>query len=400
MKIRSGLFALLLATSANASDHLDSEYIDHHPEWDIGDLFLWTGAQTGSPVLLMTFNPLTNHPSATAGLKLDPGAVYQFKIDTDGDIEADIAYKFQVIGDAAEQGLVVMKATGAAARTNTMEEAKDSQTVAVGKTSVAGGPVKVIHGRNGELVFVGPRQDPFFFDFRSVESPAALDLRFALSADNLPSDGSAANTFGPTNMTVVAIEVPELKGKKFSAWSTTSVHGEQVDRCGRASITAIFTPNAPPGRNPDNYPYRNPYPQPDCECANDEPPPQDTPKQVYNTRRPVNDIENYREMFLYRLKQIQAPEDKLEQLLGMFLPDVLEYDPSQQPMAYPNGRNLYEDAVFITLNEINPFLEYDNVTYEFPARNPQKLSDNFPYAAAPVFFPEPYKQPVETMESQ
>lgn len=392
MRKMSYLAVLLCLTSAQASDHLDSAFIDEHPQWDIGDLFLWTGAETDGPVFLMTFNPLTGHMNDTRHIHLDENAVYQFKVDTDGDYEADISYKITVIGDAAEQGLVLRKATGAAARTNTSEEGKDSRTVAVGKTSVAGGAVKVVEGKNGELLFVGPRQDPFFFDFRTVESPAALDLRFALGADGLPSDGSAANTFGPTNMTVVALEVPELKGKKFTAWSTTSVEGEQVDRCGRASITAIFTPNTPPGRNPSNYPYSNPEPDAD-------PPLQTAPKQAYNTTEPADDVVNYRQMFEYRLKQIQTGENDIETLLGFFLPDVLEYDPSK-PMGYPNGRNLSEDAVFLTLQMINPFLFYDEDTYQFPAENPQKLSTNFPYAASPVFFPPPYEQPVKKVKSQ
>jgi len=397
MRIFSCIVFLSIAALANASDHLDSDYIDHHAMWDIGDLFLWTGSQTGSPVFLMTFNPLTNHVEATRKLQLDPDALYQFKIDTDGDFRADIAYKLSVIGEGPGQGLVLRKATGKDAQTNEAVDGRYTQTVAVGKSSVAGGPVRVISGRNDELLFVGPRQDPFFFDFRTVESPAALDLRFALGSDGLPADGSAANTFGPTNMTIVAVEVPELKGKKFSAWGTTAVRGKQVDRCGRASITAIFTPNTPPGRNPDNYPWRNPFQDPGAEKPKE--PPQDVPKQIYNTADPVDDVTNYRKMFRYRLEQLQAQDDQIEALLGQFLPDVLDYDPTRA-MGYPNGRNLVEDAVFWTIKAINPFLTYDSKTYQFPAENPQQLSINFPYAASPVFFPPPWEQPVKKEASQ
>jgi len=330
-------------------------YIDEHPMLDIGDLFLWTGEQTGSPVFMMTFNPLTNTKSNTSQLQLDPEAVYQFKIDTDGDFVADIAYKITIIGNGPQQGMVLRKSTGKDALTEVSENGRYTETIATGKTSIAGGPVTVVEGLSNELLFVGPRRDPFFFDFRSVESPAALDLRFALSGDDLPSDGSAANTFGPTNMTIVALEVPELKGKKFSAWSTTSVHGEQADRCGRASITAIFTPNTPPGRNYNQYPWRNPNNDPDNPPAI---PPVDLPKQVYNRTKPVDDLKNYAEMFSYRLQQLQTDEDDIYSLVEFFLPDVLEYDPAQA-LAYPNGRNLVEDAVFWTLLKINPFLTYD-----------------------------------------
>lgn len=390
MKVFLCFIFTFFLTLANASDHLDSKYLDQHPMWDIGDLFVWTGTQTGGPVLLMTFNPLTGLIKGTRELRLDPEALYQFKIDTNGDFKADIAYQIKVIGKGPEQGLVLRKATGIDALGNHSIDGRDTQTVATGKSSIAGGPVKVIQGMNDELFFVGPRRDPFFFDFRSVESPAALDLRFALSSDNLPSDGSAANTFGPTNMTIVAIEIPELKGKKFSVWGTVAVHGEQVDRSGRAGITAIFTPNTPPGRNPERYPWGSPY---YSKQKSHEKSPQDTPKQVYNTTNPVDDVKNYSDMFRYRLEQLQTTKDRIDPLLSFFLPDVLEYDPSK-PMGYPNGRNLREDAVFWTIQTINPFLTYDEKAHEFPAESTQKLSTNFPYAASPVFFPPPWQQPV------
>ncbi|MEH6611745.1 MAG: DUF4331 family protein [Halioglobus sp.] len=400
MKVILCLVILSLVSVVRASDHLDSSYMDVHPMWDIGDFFLWTGAQTGSPVFLMTFNPLTNQIASTRDLQLDEHALYQFKIDTDGDYKADIAYKISIIGSGPEQGVILRKATGADAETNESEDGLHTQTVAIGKSSVAGGPVKVIKGRNEELFFVGPRQDPFFFDFRSVESPAALDLRFALSGDNLPSDGSAANTFGPTNMTVIAVEIPELKGKAFSAWGTSAYKGEQVDRCGRASITAIFTPNSPPGRNLNSYPWRNKYMDPGVKPPMDpKDPPQDVPKQIYNATKPVNDVANYRKMFQYRLEQVQTDEKEVERLLGVFLPDVLGYDPSRT-MGYPNGRDLVEDAVYWTIAAINPFLAYDEDKYQFPAENPQKLSTNFPYAASPVFFPPHWKQPVEVQQGR
>lgn len=392
MKIKAYLVTLLMVASANASDHLDSLYLDDFPQWDIGDFFLWTGEETGSPVFMMTFNPLTKFIKGTRELMLDEKAVYQFKIDTNGDFEADIAYKITVIGSDPQQMVLLRKSTGADALTNDSKEGRNSQSVAAGRASVAGGPVTVIKGRNSELLFVGPRQDPFFFDFRTVESPAALDLRFALSGDGLPVDGSAANTFGPTNMTIVAVEVPELKGKTFTAWSTTSVEGEQVDRCGRASITAIFIPNTPPGRNPEYYPGRNPDPE-------EKPPLQSAPKQLYNTRNPVDDVENYHKLFRERLKQVQANKKELDELVKFYLPDVLEYDPTK-PMGYPNGRNLVEDAVYLTLFKINPDLHYDEEMYQFPTENPQKLSVNFPYAASPVFFPPPYEQQVKQVKSQ
>ncbi len=373
MRAITVVLILLLAGNVFASDHLDSQYLDELPRLDIGDLFVWTGRETNSPVFLISLNPLTLGEQPVEKLLLDPHALDEFKIDTDNDYRADIAYKLSVSGNAHPQEIVLYRAIGAEAEDNTLNKGTMS-VIAKGQTTIPGKEPSVVSGGGGELLFVGARQDPFFFNFEKIESPVALDLRFALGADGLPSDGTAKNTFGPTNIAAIVLEVPELRGKKFGMWATTSIGGEQVDRCGRASITAIFIPNTPPGRNPEYYTYNNPR-KPGSQD------PQDRPKQIYNTTRPAEDRENYGDLFRKRLRQLQA--SNVEELVAFFLPDIQGYDPTQQ-MGYPNGRNLEEDAVFWTIKKINPFLAPEGTP--LPYRNTQPLSDRFPYAAVPVDF--------------
>jgi hypothetical protein len=339
------------------SDHKDSAYIDALPMVDIGDFFLWPG-ESGGPVFMISLNPLTNpDPRITSEIHLDAKAVYEFKVDLDGDAVADVSYKITVEGNVPTQRVTMRKAYGADAVSNLPR----GEVIAVGDSTAYGASEDtVIRGPNGEMLFVGPRQDPFFFDFRGLISPVSDDLRFALSADGLPTDGSAQDTFGPTNMTIVALEVPDLKGKKIGSWGVTSNKddGKAFDRAGRASVTAIFLPNTPTGRNDANYPYGGPN------------------KQRYNETMPVDDVTNYRKAFLYRLEQIQADPKWAD----FFLPDILTFDPSQ-PQAYPNGRNLVEDAVFWMIVTLNPFCYIPAASDPpLPRLNPQKLLTHFPYA--------------------
>lgn len=350
-----------LAAVAPPSDHKDSPYIDAYPQRDIGDLFVWQGEQTGSPAFLINLNPLTP-PSVDGMHGLDPSVLYEFKIDTDGDFVADLAYKISVEdstgGADGTQRIALYRATGADAQSDTVA----GERVAQGSsTSFAATAPEVITGTNGELLFVGPRQDPFFFNFKGVLSPVALDLRFALSADGLPTDGTSANTFGPTNITAVVLEVPELQGQAFNSWATTSIDGEQQDRCGKSSVTAIFLPETPKGRNPHSYPYGG-------------------LKQVYNQTKPVDDWADYREAFEYRLYQVEVDSSRVDSALQFFLPDVLRYDPAQA-QAYPNGRSLREDAVYWTIRYLNPFMAATDSTLDLPESNPQPLTATFPYAA-------------------
>ena len=342
------------------SDHKDSPYLDLHPMVDIGDFFLWPG-ESGGPVFMISLNPLTDpDPRISSEIHLDAQATYEFKIDLDGDAVADLSYKITVEGNVPTQRITLRKAHGADAVSNLPL----GEVIATGDSTAYGSAeATVIKGPKGEKLFVGPRQDPFFFDFRGLISPVSDDLRFALSADGLPTDGSAQDTFGPTNMTIVALEVPDLAGKKIGAWGLTSqVHdGKPLDRAGRASVTAIFLPNPPTGRNPDSYPYG-------------------VLKQHYNETMPVDDRANYGVMFRHRLQQIQAEPAWAD----FFLPDILTYDPSK-PQEYPNGRNLVEDAVFWMIVKLNPFC-YIPASSDppFPRLNPQKLLTGFPYALPPT----------------
>ncbi len=342
------------------SDHKDSQFVDDRPMIDIGDFFLWPG-ESGGPVFMISLNPLTDpDPRVSSEIHLDAAAVYEFKVDLDGDAVADLSYKITVEGNVPTQRVTLRKARGKDADSNLPV----GEVIATGESTAYGSAEPtVIKGPEGEMLFVGPRQDPFFFDFRGLISPVSDDLKFALSADGLPTDGSAQDTFGPTNVTIVALEVPDLRGKKIRAWSVTSnaTDGAALDRAGRASITAIFLPNPPTGRNPASYPYG-------------------VQKQTYNETKPADDRANYAHAFRYRLQQIQADEAWAD----FFLPDILTYDPSQ-PQEYPNGRNLAEDAVFWMIVRLNPFC-YIPASSDppFPRSNPQKLLPAFPYALPPT----------------
>lgn len=339
------------------SDHKDSPFVDAHPMIDIGDFFLWPG-KTG-PVFMISLNPLTNpDPRISSEMHLDAKAVYEFKIDLDGDAVADLSYKITVEGNVPTQRVTLRKAHGADAVSNLPK----GEVIATGESTAYGAAKpNVINGPNGEKLFVGLCQDPFFFDFRGLISPVSDDLRFALSSDGLPTDGSAQDTFGPTNVTIVALEVPDLAGKKVGGWGLTSQDGKPLDRAGRASITAIFLPNPPTGRNPDSYPYG-------------------VFKQPYNETMPVDDVANYGHMFSYRLQQIQADPS----WANFFLPDILTFDPSA-PQEYPNGRNLVEDAVFWMIVKLNPFCYIPAASDPpFPHLNPQKLPADFPYTLPPT----------------
>ena len=115
----------MFADLAIASDHKDSPYTRANPEADIGDAFLFLGDQTGGLVMAFTLNPLSGSgmdgTNPTSEIKLDQELTYIFKLDTDNDLRADLAYKIKatdVPGETQKQEIAIRRASGAEAVSN------------------------------------------------------------------------------------------------------------------------------------------------------------------------------------------------------------------------------------------------------------------------------------------
>ncbi len=317
---------------------MDAPGADANPRCDIGDIFAFRG-ETGL-CLIMSLNPLTD-PNLTDALRLAPGCVYEFKIDLDGDAIPDLSYKVVVVGSRARQQITLLRATG--------EEARrfdgSGEIVVTGFTSV-GAAVEVHRGANGEALYAGPRQDPFFFNFVGVDSPLADTFRAAISEDGLPNEGSSDDTFRPTNITAICIEVP-IEHDRFTVWGVTTLEGHRIDRAGRPSISAIFLPNPPFGDLRD----------------------------AFNDSNPNEDRARFGQAFLATLDRYAADPA----LVDHYLPDVLPVDMTK-PTVYPNGRGLTEDPVYDQIFVINPEATKGTGGHV----NPIQFGPSFPYLTPPV----------------
>ena len=324
------------------SDHTDSPTTDANPRLDIGDLFVFSGER--GLVLAISVNPLTA-PEATDALRLDQDGLYEFKIDTNGDNLADITYKLVVGGDGPVQQMTLIRATGAAA----IPSDKNGEVILTGPTSV-GAELNIAEAPDGTRLYVGPRQDPFFFNFVGVDSPLANTFREALQGDGLRNEGSSTNTFMPTNITAVVLEIP-MPARPVAIWTVTSHEGHRIDRAGRPSISAIFLPTTG-----DSPPFKDLH-------------------DTFNLGDPIDDRERWSAIFRRTLQLYKADVT----LADDFLPDVLPFDPAQ-PSTYPNGRGLREDPVSYQIAKINPDA---NLPIGSDV-NPIVFSTTFPYLTAPV----------------
>jgi hypothetical protein len=96
------------------SHHFDSPTGREDPRINLCDLFVFAG-EGGSTVLIMTVNPDAGLSSPTT---LRPDALYEFKIDLDGDAREDLAIRFVVESpEGGPQRVRVPRAAGEPART-------------------------------------------------------------------------------------------------------------------------------------------------------------------------------------------------------------------------------------------------------------------------------------------
>jgi hypothetical protein len=225
--------------------------------------------------------PTTDDPFATE-------AVYELKIDTDGDLVADIAYRVRFTAD--KNG----------AQTATLRRVEGEQAAGTGddgQTIIEGAPVSTareafVTEAGDYRFFAGWRSDPFFFD-----TMGALN--------NLQFTGD--DFFADKDVCSIVLEVPNsaLGSGKMGLWHRTvdgaSGKWVQADRGALASQSVFLT--------------------------GDE-------KAAYQAGQPSDDA-RFIPVFAHSLEHTggYTPE-AAKRAAGILLPDILPYDPSK-PASYP-----------------------------------------------------------------
>ncbi len=300
---------------------------------DFTDLFAFP--KPGDPsksILIMNVHPSVgvNPPGPTTAEPFAPEALYEIKIDTDGDAVADIAYQ------------VRFTSSGSGVQTATLRRvdgAQAAETYEGGQVIVEGVPVST--GREAQVkqagdyrFFAGRRSDPFFLDVDG----ALKNFQF-----------TGEDFFADKDICSIVLEVPNtvLGPKEVSLWARTLIGADgdgggwvQVDRGARASQVPFL--------------------------AGEQ-------NEAYRAGEPTDDA-RFIEIFAHSIEHIGglAP-DEARRAAGKLLPDLLRYDPTR-PASYPhNGRRLSDDAVDaflaiitngkVTGDKVGP---HDDLLAEFP----------------------------------
>jgi hypothetical protein len=268
---------------------------------DLTDLYAFPKpGEAGKSILIMNVHPsaVVNPPGPTTREPFAPAASYEFKIDTNGDAVADIAFRvrFSSSGGGAQTATLRRVEGAEAARTG------DGGQVIIEAAPVSTGRDAYVAEAGGCRFFAGWRSDPFFFDTQG----ALNDLQF-----------TGDDFFIEKDVCSIVLELPNsaLGAKQVGLWARTMDGAGgiwvQADR-GALPAQAVFLVGSE--------------------------------REAYLAGEPANDA-RFIVVFAHALEHAggYSPEEATR-VAGTLLPEILPYDPTR-PASFPgNGRTLTDDA--------------------------------------------------------
>ena len=302
---------------------------------DMTDLYVFT--KPGDPrktIIVFNVHPsmAVNPLAPTTREPFAPGALYEIKIDTNGDAIADVCYSVQVAASQdGSQTATVRRTQGPRA----VGPCDDGEVI-VEHAPVSAGREALITKAGDYSFFFGWRSDPFFFD--------AID-----NFNQMQFTGD--DFFADKDVCSIALEMPNsaLGADQVGVWARTVEKTQngwsQAERGGRP-MQAVFLPGEE--------------------------------REAYLNGQPADD-DRFIDVFAHQLEHTggYTREDAIS-LARKLLPDILPYD-TRRPSSFPqNGRTLTDDVVDHFLSMLtNGRVTGDRV-------GPHKdLPYEFPYVAAP-----------------
>jgi hypothetical protein len=297
---------------------------------------LYAFAKPGDPaktIIILNVHPSfrLDSPELTTKEPFAPGALYEIKIDTNGDAVADICYGVQFA--SSEDG----------GQTATLRCNRGLRAVGFcddGELLVEAGPVSLkretLVTKSGDYCFFfGWRSDPFFFDVKG-------------NFNHMQFTGD--DFFKDKNVCSIVIELPnsEFGKNALGLWARTvdkAAEGWiQADRGGRP-LQAVFLPGEQ--------------------------------KEAYLSGEPVDD-HRFIGVFAHELEHSGGYTQKEAMSVArQLLPDILSYDPRRAVRFPENGRSLTDDVADVF------FSIYANRNVTDKVGPHRDLLDQFPYLGPP-----------------
>jgi len=301
---------------------------------DMTDLYAFAKPRDpAKSIIVLNVHPSfrLDSPEPTTREPFAPGALYEFKIDTNADAVADICYGAQFASSGDGRQTATIRLNRGTRAVGLCEE---------GEIVVEAAPVSLEHQTlvttTGDLCFFfGWRSDPFFFDVNG-------------NFNHMQFTGD--DFFKDKNVCSIVIELPnsDLGPNKVGIWARTvdkTAEGWiQADRGGRP-LQAVFLPGQQ--------------------------------KEAYLGGEPADD-DRFIEAFAHELEHSGGyTSQEAVRVARELLPDILLYDPRRTVRFPENGRSLTDDVADIF------FSIYANRKITDEVGPHRDLLDEFPYLGPP-----------------
>jgi hypothetical protein len=271
------------------------------PRVDHCDLFVFPAPEDATrSVVAIDVHPSfgINPEGLTTTEPFAPEAMYELKVDTNGDGVAEVAFRIRFSETGGAQFATVRRVEGADAA-----GVGEGGEIVVANAPVSAGSEAQVTEAGEFRFFAGWRSDPFFFD-----AGGALN-EFQFTGDDFFADKDVCSS-------VLEMSNEALGGSNVAMWHRTLVPNGagwmQVDRGARPSQTVFFNPGEE--------------------------------KAPYLAGEPSTD-DRFVDSFAHVLEHAggYSPEEA-KRVARTLLPDVLPYEPGR-PAGYPeNGRTLTDDV--------------------------------------------------------
>jgi hypothetical protein len=268
---------------------------------DFTDLYAFP--KPGEPdksILIMNVHPsaVVSPPGPTCAEPFSTEALYELRIDTDGDAVADIVYRVRFSSsEDGSQSATLRRVEGA--RGHRMSD--DGEVIATSAPVSTGREARVTEA-GGYRFFAGWRSDSFFFDVLGM-------------VNNMKFTGD--DFFVDKNVCSIALEVPSsaLGRKRLGLWART------LARSGEGWVQAD----------------RGALPAQAVILVGEE-------RDAYLAGEPADDA-RFISGFAHALEHTGGyTPAEAKRVAATMLPDILSYDPTR-PASFPaNGRTLTDDA--------------------------------------------------------
>ncbi|HEV2145933.1 MAG TPA: DUF4331 family protein [Longimicrobiaceae bacterium] len=226
---------------SRGSDHVDTAEVELSPTLDLNDVYVFPGSSDGRIVLVMDVaSPINALGRNVRGF--DPNALYQFKIDNNGDAREDLVLQF--LFDEMTNGTQRVNVLGPAAPNNAPGDTTGMLNRLIASPVSAGNPFNQnFTTANGMQVFAGPRNDPFYLDFEQfvqilpdrrpatfltgVATDAKMPTAFCGAAPPFDVSCQPKDFFAGANTLSIVVEMPESMlnpgtgaNAKLGIWAT------------------------------------------------------------------------------------------------------------------------------------------------------------------------------------